>query len=161
MDESTTHRKVRLHCATFDCLDVGERANERMGRRDVVRLDGHGRGGTVGGWEKTNLGDAKHVWRHTWKRDVRNVVDGRTKERTKSIVDGLETRRPSRTTSCSTLRNTPGGTPSDQHDVDAKNGVHKASDLDTKRTKRETNERSNEVDSRGPVGQGLGKGNGE
>lgn len=61
MDESTTHRKVRLHCATFDCLDVGERANERMGRRDEVRLDGHGRGGTVGGWEKTNLGVAKHV----------------------------------------------------------------------------------------------------
>lgn len=48
-----------------------------------------------------------------------------------------------------------------QHNVDAKNGVHKASDLDTNHTKRETNERSNEVDSRGPIGQGLGKGNGE
>mmetsp|Transcript_1188 Transcript_1188/g.7776 ORF Transcript_1188/g.7776 Transcript_1188/m.7776 type:complete len:180 (+) Transcript_1188:223-762(+) len=129
-----------------------------MGRWDEVRLGGHGRGGTVGRWEKTSSWDTRDVRRHTRKRDVQDVVDGRTKERMKSTVDGLVARKLERATSCSATRNTSGGTPRDHHNVDAKNGVDKAYDIERKHTTRRTNERS---DARGPVGQGCVKANGE
>lgn len=161
MDESTAHRKVRLHCATSDRLDVHVQANERMGRWDEVCLGGHGRVGTIGSWEKTSSWDTKDVRRHTRKRDVRDVVDDRTKERMRSLVDGSAARKLERATSCSAVRNKRGGTPCDQHNVDAKNDVHEAYDIKTKHTTRRTNGRSDAWTRVDLLDRGRGKANGE